>query len=367
MDGIQAMKLIKSDPRTRDVPVIMCTGQDESDFRDLAVANGAVGVLTKPPVLEDLDKLLSEAAVPEEAESTAPAATGTELHEILERITRIERRVPAAEHIDRRIAEVSESVRDLLRKMEEELEARLASIADELSSPGVDAAAIAEQAAQRAGEQVARRFGQLESRIKELETALEAALGASAEPLDPEAVAREAAAKLESSLAERLAPLERKLGEMDANLSAEIETLVQRTVSQVPAPPAVLSDTELERVRAVAEATAQDAARQAIEAQEPRPAEAISRELEESLRALSEEIARETARATSQSEAQRVVAEHLEDGSGSEGGDDRRLAAMEKELQALRAAGEGLRRQVRLAMAVAGAAVAAAVALPFVL
>ncbi len=371
MDGIQAMKLIKSDPKTRNVPVIMCTGQDESAFRDMAVANGAVGVLTKPPVLEDLDKLLSETAVPEQAgaeaarEAPEPAA---EIHEILERITRIEERVPTPEHIDRQITEVSHSVQGMLRTMEEELEARLAALTDELSTPALDVAEIAEQAARKAGEQVARRFGQIEARIKDMETALEAAVGESGPPVDVGSLAEEAAARIEAGLAERLELMEHKLGELDSNLSTEIEALVQRAVSQVPAPPVVLSDSELERVRAVAEAAALDAARQAIREHEPGPASTISEELEADLRALSEEIARETARSTSQSEAQRVVEAHLEDQRQTHGDSqaDDRLKTLERELGAVRARAEGLQKRVYLALAVAGLAIAAALVMPFV-
>ena len=372
MDGIEAMKLIKSDPKTRDVPVIMCTGQDEAAFREMAASHGAVGVLTKPPVLEDLDRLLSEAAVPEEtAPAEAPTQPAAEIHEILERITRIEARVPAPEHIEEQIATVSESLRTAIRNMEEEIETRLATIADELSTPGLDAASIAEEAAQRAGEQVARRFAQFEHRIKELETALEAAISQEGRGPDPDSLA-EQAARIEAGLGERLEPLERKLSEIEASLSAEIEGLVQRTVSEIPAPPAVLGDGELERVKAVAESTAQRIAQQTVREQEAPAASAISEELEAELRALSEEIARETARATSQSEAQRVVEAHLSAVQESEPGDGKdetvaRVDAVLRELREVREQNQGLRRQVYVAWALAAAAIAAAVALPLAL
>ena len=373
MDGIEAMKLIKSDPKTRNVPVIMCTGQDEAAFREMAASQGAVGVLTKPPVLEDLDRLLSEAAVPEETTpAEAPTQPAAEIHEILERITRIEARVPAPEHIEEQIAAVSESLRTAIRNMEEEIETRLATIADELSTPGLDAASIAEEAAQRAGEQVARRFAQFEHRIKELETALEAAISQEGRGPDPDSLAEQAAARIEAGLGERLEPLERKLSEIEASLSAEIEGLVQRTVSEIPAPPAVLGDGELERVKAVAESTAQRIAQQAVREQEAPAASAISEELEAELRALSEEIARETARATSQSEAQRVVEAHLSAVQESEPGNGKdetiaRVDAVLRELREVREQNQGLRRQVYVAWVLAAAAIAAAIALPLVL
>lgn len=364
MDGIEAMKLIKNDPRTRNVPIIMCTGQDEAAFRDMAEANGAVGVLTKPPVLEELDRLLSEAVVP--AGAAEAAGDTVEIHEVLERIGRIERRVPDAEHIDRRMEEISKQLHTMLQQMEKDLEERLESIVEGLSAPAPDAAAIAEQAARQAGEQVARRIGQIEGRIREMETALEVLAGEQREPVDVEKLAKQAAERIESGLAQRLEPIERRVAELDANLAAELETVVQRTVAQIPTPPAVLSDTELERVRAVAEAAGMEAARQTMEEHEPPPAQAISAELEESLRALSEEIARDTARSTSQSEARRVVEAHLENIREPEA-DSAALKAIEDELHALRSQTASLQKQTRLAIAVAGAAVVLAAVSPFVL
>ncbi len=366
MDGIEAMKRIKSNPKTQHVPVIMCTGQDEPAFKDMAVANGAMGVLTKPPAIEDLDRLLSEAAIPEHPPTAEAAPAAAELQEILERITRIEAHLPASEQIEARIAAVSESLHTTIRTMEEQLEARLTRIVEESATPEIDTTALAEEAARQAGDQVARRLAQFEHRIKELETAVETALTQSASSADPAELAEQAAARIEAGVGKRLEPLERKLAELDTNLSAEIEAWVHRIVSEIPAAPAVLSDTELERVKAVAESAAQDAARQAVQAQEPPVASAISEELEASLRALSEQTAREAARAASQSEAQRVLEEHLQAEHASSAGASANDATAQ-ELQALRRRSDQLQKQVHVAWAMAALAAIAAVVLPFVL
>ncbi|MEA3413486.1 MAG: response regulator [Pseudomonadota bacterium] len=65
MNGLDAMRAIKGNPDTETIPVIMCTGQDEADFKTNAVSNGASGVLAKPPVVEELEEILEFAAQPQ--------------------------------------------------------------------------------------------------------------------------------------------------------------------------------------------------------------------------------------------------------------------------------------------------------------
>jgi len=65
MNGLEAMRAIKGNPDTETIPVIMCTGQDEADFKTNAVSNGASGVLAKPPVVEELEEILEFAAQPQ--------------------------------------------------------------------------------------------------------------------------------------------------------------------------------------------------------------------------------------------------------------------------------------------------------------
>ncbi|RME63187.1 MAG: response regulator [Nitrospirae bacterium] len=48
MDGIEATKVLKTDPKTRAVPVVMVTAQAMKDERDRAIEAGADGYITKP-------------------------------------------------------------------------------------------------------------------------------------------------------------------------------------------------------------------------------------------------------------------------------------------------------------------------------
>lgn len=60
MDGFETTQNIKANANTAHIPVVMCSGKDEADFAEQAVAIGASGVLSKPPENSALDKLLSE-------------------------------------------------------------------------------------------------------------------------------------------------------------------------------------------------------------------------------------------------------------------------------------------------------------------
>ena len=48
LDGYQVCSILKSDSRTRDIPVIFVTGMDDDDAEEKALAAGAAGYLTKP-------------------------------------------------------------------------------------------------------------------------------------------------------------------------------------------------------------------------------------------------------------------------------------------------------------------------------
>src|SRR5450759_825014 len=48
LDGYQVCTLLKSDARTRDIPVIFVTGMDDGGSHEQGMAVGAAGFLTKP-------------------------------------------------------------------------------------------------------------------------------------------------------------------------------------------------------------------------------------------------------------------------------------------------------------------------------
>ncbi|MDG4554673.1 MAG: response regulator [Candidatus Competibacter sp.] len=60
MDGLMAVRQIKSSPATASIPVAMYTSKDEPSYQDEARAAGAIGVLSKPAMPETLGAILEE-------------------------------------------------------------------------------------------------------------------------------------------------------------------------------------------------------------------------------------------------------------------------------------------------------------------
>ena len=54
MDGWDAVRALKSDPKTRTIPVLMLTGHAYDEHRAKAAAVGANGFLAKPVLPDDL-------------------------------------------------------------------------------------------------------------------------------------------------------------------------------------------------------------------------------------------------------------------------------------------------------------------------
>ena len=58
MDGLTALRRIRSEPATADIPAAMYTSKDEPTYRNEAHAAGAVDILSKPATTEALNALL---------------------------------------------------------------------------------------------------------------------------------------------------------------------------------------------------------------------------------------------------------------------------------------------------------------------
>jgi CheY-like chemotaxis protein len=79
MDGFEATKAIKSNPDTRDIPVIMCTSKEGNDYAQQAIAIGAYAILPKPAPAATLAAILNRldpnTAAKEEAAAADPKPT----------------------------------------------------------------------------------------------------------------------------------------------------------------------------------------------------------------------------------------------------------------------------------------------------
>lgn len=74
LSGFEALDVIRADPRTAQVPVVMCTSHEAADFVADARRRGAVGVLPKSMAAERLPDLLSH--LQSGFAQTPPAAQG---------------------------------------------------------------------------------------------------------------------------------------------------------------------------------------------------------------------------------------------------------------------------------------------------
>lgn len=76
IDGLEATRMITSNPDTSSIPVVMCTAEDSEDARVKAEECGATAFLTKPAGDENLDRVLKQIAERLEAVQDAAATTG---------------------------------------------------------------------------------------------------------------------------------------------------------------------------------------------------------------------------------------------------------------------------------------------------
>jgi len=85
-DGFDALRAIRSDPRLKQIPVVLCSSNDTREFIAQAQAQGASGALQKPPHPEQLRVLLSRlearSAQLREAQEQAAPAQGQIQHEL---------------------------------------------------------------------------------------------------------------------------------------------------------------------------------------------------------------------------------------------------------------------------------------------
>jgi CheY-like chemotaxis protein len=72
MDGFEATRRIKAAPATKDIPVIIISGNDDEPFVQEARSAGALDAIAKPPAAGVLETLLR--SIPETVAGQAPSA-----------------------------------------------------------------------------------------------------------------------------------------------------------------------------------------------------------------------------------------------------------------------------------------------------
>lgn len=83
MDGLEATKLISTNPKTHGIPVVMCTSKEGEAFSAEAKAHGAIDVICKPPKPSIVSKVLSLLSDGKPASSSITSDTLADAREIM--------------------------------------------------------------------------------------------------------------------------------------------------------------------------------------------------------------------------------------------------------------------------------------------
>jgi CheY-like chemotaxis protein len=246
LNGLEALDIIRADPRTARLPVIMCSSNEGEDFAAAARSRGANGILPKSAAAEILPTLL------EQLRAAVPSAPPAPPEPSDENLTAVEPMVPGdlARLVEERVdallddhieAHLSHLLEPLLRDLERGLAERLTAVAREHMESGQSnwhdtlekrLAAERETAAATLNERLAAALesslvpavGTLLPQVlrKEIETERAQVLSLVDQYLR-EFTAREAAA------ANRL---DARVGELDAIIATKAREIVRREVDE---------------------------------------------------------------------------------------------------------------------------------------
>ncbi len=245
MDGFETTRRIKSTPATRDIPVIIVSGNDEDEFVQEARQAGALAAVAKPPATEVLEHLLANLPAPV-PEAVAAGATATPVS------------APAQPAFT--LDEVRALVAGLLDDLAAQVRTEFAANLEALRGRQTDALAALEIRLQGLADQ-----GTAQALLVQRMQALEAA--AAAPGLDVKGLLADLEQRLEERLAAQtarldgldrpavdLAPLAHQLDNLDLRLQAA-EGMAARPFPDVEARVAALGEALTERLGA---AQAQD-------------------------------------------------------------------------------------------------------------
>lgn len=127
MDGFEATKAIKGNPATNNIPIIMCTSKEGTEYAEQAMSHGAIAILPKPApaatltaVLNQIQSKLSVEAQSDEAEGESGALKQPQTSGGLGQ--------RAIENLVKKVIE--DQLQDIRKKAEEVIEKRVANQLD---------------------------------------------------------------------------------------------------------------------------------------------------------------------------------------------------------------------------------------------
>ncbi len=74
LNGLEALEIIRADPRTAHVPIVLCTSQEDSDFAAAAQKKGVLAVLPKSLAAERLTEIIACLQAAIDSNTPAPLA-----------------------------------------------------------------------------------------------------------------------------------------------------------------------------------------------------------------------------------------------------------------------------------------------------
>ena len=118
MDGFEALDILKASPETSQIPVVMCTSNEDPEFMAQARQKGALDILSKSNAQQKLPQMITRIRACISAASPAPAPEAPTTRNISETVSRVAREEVARlfkEHQDA-APSISETVADVARK-----------------------------------------------------------------------------------------------------------------------------------------------------------------------------------------------------------------------------------------------------------
>jgi CheY-like chemotaxis protein len=252
MNGFEALDILKADAATKGIPVVMCTSNEDPEYREQALRKGALDVLAKSTAKNRLPQLLEHirgviSGVPT-ARAAAPAAAAPDMASIEEAIRR-----EAAGLLEARLEEVLEE------RLQAAMMPLLADFGDRLTS---DTQA---QIDRRLAERTESESQRLEARIN---TVLDQQTKLSSERLAAEVLPQAVSQQFDQERT-NLAKLVQELLDSSLDNIAEQSDLVARISERVEA-------SVLTSVEQIARGQATEVAEQVAKAQSGTVAQALA-------------------------------------------------------------------------------------------
>lgn len=169
MDGFEATRRIKASPATRDIPVIIISGNDDEEFVQEARAAGALHAVSKPPAPGVLEAILE--TLPKEAPRLLEAAEAMHGASAVEPAPAGAGPLQVAGMVERLLGEAMASLRGKLlvdvRQQLAHLEERIRMVEAEPGPAMPDPESIRKQVEQDLSDRLAALQAGLESHIRE--------------------------------------------------------------------------------------------------------------------------------------------------------------------------------------------------------